>query len=414
MSNISLILLAIILIINYFIYKRYKYSKKIYIISLIFIIINFAFIYLIYYNNLSLGFEEGIVFGDKLGLLATDEYKYFMESEHLVYNLESFGGFKAYLNGQLVTYPFKVDNKPYGIYNHFVFILAVLKCLGITKLVDLLTLKLIFTVFNTYLIYSISRRLLSEKFSLLVTIVFNIAPAYILINATLVRDNIIITIILSIILLIIKSQWNYTNIIILALMIIFLSIFRIYTLFSLIVTLIFTFKKSTKVINKLDISFIILFILGLFLFDKLPTNIGEIDYLQYNYHEYFGIGIEGMITLVFQTIKNIFVRGLFLNTLPTKSIYVILIVLGAVYYMILVPIFIYKVIIILFIDKDETKIWLCKFTIYFTLFNGLILMLKDVMIPTRLSIMWYLLHIIIIFLPVKKFNFTHKNIESKI
>ena len=136
--------------------------------------------------------------------------------------------------------------------------------------------------------------------------------------------------------------------------------------------------------------------------------------MQYNYHEYFGVGIEGMITLVFQTIKNIFVRGLFLNTLPTKSIYVILIVLGAVYYMILVPIFIYKVIIILFIDKDETKIWLCKFTIYFTLFNGLILMLKDVMIPTRLSIMWYLLHIIIIFLPVKKFNFTHKNIESKI
>ena len=305
-----------------------------------------------------------------------------------------------------------------GIYNasysYFVFILAVLKCLGIKSLIELLTLKLIFMVFNTYLVYNISRKFLNEKFALIATIVFNLAPAYILINATLVRDNIIITIILSIILLIIKSQWNYTNIIILALMIIFLSIFRIYTLFSLIVTLIFTFKKSTKVINKLDISFIILFIVGLFLFDKLPTNIGEIDYLQYNYHEYFGIGIEGMITLVFQTIKNIFVRGLFLNTLPTKSIYVMLIVLGAVYYMILVPIFIYKVIIILFIDKDETKIWLCKFTIYFTLFTGLILMLKDVMIPTRLSIMWYLLHIIIIFLPVKKFNFTHKNIESKI
>ena len=89
MSSISLILLVIILIINYFIYKRYKYDKKLYLISLIFIIINFAFIYLIYRNNLSLGFENGIVFGDKLGLLATDEYKYFMESEHLVYNLKN-------------------------------------------------------------------------------------------------------------------------------------------------------------------------------------------------------------------------------------------------------------------------------------------------------------------------------------
>lgn len=405
MSSISLILLVIILIINYYIYMKFKYDKKLYFISLIFIIINWAFIYLIYHNNLSLGFENGIVFGDKLGLLATDEYKYFMESEHLVYNLKNFGGFEAYFNGDLVTYPFKVDNKPYGIYNHFVFILSILKYLGIKELVDLLTLKLIFTVFNTYLVYSISRKFLNEKFALLATIIFNMAPAYILINATLVRDNIIITCILMIILLIIKNQWNLKSITILGLMTVFLYIFRMYTLIVLIATFIFTFKKNNKIINKLDISFIILFVLGLFIFDKISTNIDEVYYLQFNYHEYFGNGISGMIGLLAETIKNIFVRGLFLNTLPTQSIYVILTVLGAVYYMLLVPLFIYKVIIILFIDKNETKIWICKFTIYFTLFNGLILMLKDLMIPTRLSIMWYLLHIIIILLPVKKNDF---------
>ncbi|MDU3522506.1 MAG: hypothetical protein E7F58_12740 [Clostridium saudiense] len=408
MSSISLILLVIILIINYFIYKRYKYDKKLYLISLIFIIINFAFIYLIYRNNLSLGFENGIVFGDKLGLLATDEYKYFMESEHLVYNLKKYGGFKAYFNGELVTYPFKVDNKPYGIYNYFVFILAVLKCLGIKSLIELLTLKLIFMVFNTYLVYNISRKFLNEKFALIATIVFNMAPAYILINATLLRDNIIITAILMLILLIIEGKWNFKNIIILGVMALFLNILRVYTLIALIATFIFTFKKSNKIISKVDISFIILFILGLFLFDKISTNIDEIEYLQYNYHEYFGTGITGMIALLFQTIKNIFVRGLFLNTLPTKSIYVMLTVLGAVYYMLLVPLFIYKVIIILFIDRDETKVWLCKFTIYFTLLNALILMLKDIMIPTRLCIMWYLLHIIIILLPVKKNDFIPK------
>ena len=93
---------------------------------------------------------------------------------------------------------------------------------------------------------------------------------------------------------------------------------------------------------------------------------------------------------------------MFLNTLPTSSIYVILTILGAIYYMALVPFFIYKVILILFIDKDENKNWLCKFTIYFTLFNALILMLKDVMIPTRLTIMWYVLHMIIIFIPINK------------
>lgn len=408
MSNTTLIILAIILLINYYVFKRYRYDKKIYIISLVFIIINFICIILIYYNNLSLGYNEGIVIGDKLGLLATDEYKYFVESDHLKYNLIQYGGFSAYFNGELVTYPFKIDNKPYGIYNHFVFILGVLKYFGVSNLIDLLTIKLIFSIFNTYLIYSIARRFLSNKMATIVVIMFNLAPAYILVNATLLRDNIILTIILTIILLILKHEWNIRNSILLILMIVSLAIFRVYTLAAIIVTIIFTFKKSNKVISKLDISFIILFILGIFLFDKISTNIGEIDYLQYNFHEYFGAGISGMVRLLVQTIKNIFVRGLFFNALPTKSIYVILTVAGAIYYMALVPLFIYKVIIILFIDKNENKVWLCKFTIYFTLFNGLILMLKDVMIPTRLCIMWYLLHIIIILLPVKKNDFIPK------
>ena len=175
-----------------------------------------------------------------------------------------------------------------------------------------------------------------------------------------------------------------------------------YTLAALIAAMVFTFKKESKVINKLDIRFIILFIVGLFIFDKVSINIDQVEYLRYNYHEYFGTGIIGAVKLIILTVKCIFGRALFLNTLPTSSIYVILTILGAVYYMALVPLFIYKVIVILFIDKDESKNWLCKFTIYFTLFNALILMLKDVMIPTRLTIMWYVLHMIIIFLPVNK------------
>lgn len=402
MSNITLIILFLILFLNYYIYNKFKYSKSLYIISTIFIIINFIFILLIYYNNLALGFDEGIVFGDKLGLLATDEYKYYMEADHLNYNLRTYGGLKAYFNGELVGYPFKVDNKPYGIYNHFVFILGILRYIGISKLVDLLTIKLIFTVINTYLIYSLSKKFLSDEASKVVVILFNLAPAYILVNATLLRDNIILTFILVLILLLINKEWSYRNLILIIITTIALAIFRVYTLAALIATMVFTFKKERKIINKLDIGFIILFIIGLFIFDKVSVNIDQVEYLRYNYHEYFGTGIIGAVKLITSTVKSIFGRALFLNTLPTSSIYVILTILGAVYYMALVPLFIYKVIIILFIDKDENKIWLCKFTIYFTLFNALILMLKDVMIPTRLTIMWYVLHMIIILLPINK------------
>lgn len=397
----SLIVLAIILLLNYFIYKKYGYDKKLCFISIIFIIINFIFIYFIYYNNLSLGYEEGIVFGDKLGLLATDEYKYYMESEHLFHHLKYSGGIGSYLRGEFATYPFKVDNKPYGIYNEFVAILGFLKYFGITKVVDLILVKLIFTVINIYLVYSIARKFLSSKKAYFAVTLVNLAPAYVLVNATLVRDNIILTFILGLILLILKKEWNKQNISWAIFLSIGLVIFRVYTLAAIVFSLLFTFIKSDKVINKLDVIFIFSFIVGFFILDNFKMYSPHIEYLQFNLHEYFGSGIEGAVVFIYNTIKSIFVRGLFLNTLPTDSVYVMLTVLGAIYYMILTIIFIYKVIIILFINKNITEVWLCKFTIYFTFFNSIVLMLKDLMIPTRLVVMWYPLYIVIILLNVK-------------
>ena len=397
----SLIVLVLLLLINYYIYKKYKYNKRLYIISIMFIIVNFIFIHAIYYNNLALGYEDGIVFGDKLGLLATDEYKYYMESEHLSYHLKYTGGIKAYLRGDFATYPFKVDNKPYGIYNEFVIILSFLKFFGVTKLVDLIGLKLIFTVINTYLIYSISRKFLSEKRSYVAVILVNLAPAYILVNATLLRDNIILMFILGLTLLTLKREWNKANVGWAIFLVIGLIIFRVYTLVAIIFSIIFTIEKSDKVINKLDIAFIVLFIIGFIILDKFKISIPHIEYLQYNLHEYFGTGISGFIIFVYNTVKSIFIRGLFLNAIPTESIYVMMTFLGAIYYMVLIPIFIYKVIIILLIKKEKDKNWLCKFTVYFTFINSIVLMLKDIMIPTRLSIMWYTFYIIIILLPTK-------------
>lgn len=397
----SLIVLAIILLLNYCIYKKYGYDKNLYFISSIFIIINFIFIHFIYYNNLSLGYENGIVFGDKLGLLATDEYKYYMESEHLVHHLKYSGGIGAYLRGDFATYPFKVDNKPYGIYNEFVVIISFLKYFGITKVVDLIAVKLIFTVINTYLFYSISRKFLSTKRSYFAVILVNLAPAYILVNTTLLRDNIILTFILGLILLTVNKEWNKKNIAWAILLIIGLVIFRVYTLVAIIFAILFTFIKSDKAINKLDFIFIALFIVGFFILDNFKIYIPHIEYLQFNLHEYFGSGLEGLVVFMYNTIKSTFVRGLFLNTLPTNSVYVILTVFGAIYYIILVPIFIYKIIILLFRNKCINKIWLCKFAIYFTFLNSIVLMLKDLMIPTRLVIMWYPLYIVIILLNVK-------------
>ena len=397
----SLIVLVFLLLINHYIYIKYKYSKMLYIISIIFIIINFIFIHLIYYNNLLLGYENGIVFGDKLRLLATDEYKYYMESEHLFHHLKYSGGMDAYLRGDFATYPFKVDNKPYGIYNEFVFILGVLKYFGVTKLVDLIGIKLIFTVINTYLIYSIARKFLNEKRSYIAVIIVNLAPAYMLINVTLLRDNIILTFILGVVLLILKRDWNKVNISWGVFLVIGLITFRVYTLAAIIFSIIFTIRKNDKVINKLDILFIILYILGFIILDKFKINISQIEYLQFNLHEYFGTGISGFIIFLYNTVKSIVVRGLFLNALPTMSVYVMMTFLGALYYIVLIPIFIYKVIILLLINREMDKMWLCKFTIYFTFINGIVLMLKDVMIPTRLSIMWYTFYIIIILLPTK-------------
>ena len=64
MSIFTPLIIIFILLLNYYLYKRNSYSKSFFLLSSSFLIIYILFAIIIYYNNLSNGFEHGILFGD--------------------------------------------------------------------------------------------------------------------------------------------------------------------------------------------------------------------------------------------------------------------------------------------------------------------------------------------------------------
>lgn len=406
MSVFTPLVIIFILLLNYYLYKKNSYSKNFFYLSSIFLIIYIITTILIYYNNLSNGFEHGILFGDVLNSHFCDEYKYYVDSDILLNHLRS-GEITQWINKELPIYEF-VDfsgHASYGNYNIFVILLTILKSIRINSTLDLILIKLIVYIPTSIYFYKLSKIYLSEKLSLISLSLFSLLPGYILCNSLLMRDNIIIGMIVIIFYYIFSRKINYKSIILILLISLLLLEFRSYLILVIIATLLFTFKNSKSIFKFNDLIYFMAIIGTIYFFVNFNFQLNhsntffsffQITYLQEIFKMQFGTGISMLFKLFYQLTLHIIYNPPYLNFLSSGLIYLILYSIGNIVGTILTLIcclaFIYFIIKI----KDSKLIYLFKFTAYFTILTGLIVLAKDLFIIHRITLMWLPLFIIIL------------------
>lgn len=406
MSIFTPLIIIFILLLNYYLYKRNSYSKSFFLLSSSFLIIYILFAIIIYYNNLSNGFEHGILFGDVANNHFCDEYKYYIDSDILLNHLKN-GDISAWLHKELPIYEFTDPNghASYGNYNIFVIFLTFIKAIGIKSTLDLILIKLVVYIPTSIFLYKTSKLYLNEKLSLLSVGIFSILPGYILCNSLLMRDNIVICLISILIYYILSPKINYKSLILILIVSILLFEFRSYSLLVIIACIIFTFKNNKRILSFIDIFYFIAIVATIYFFvnfnfqenhSNALFSLAQITYLQEIFTTHFGSGINMLINLFTQLIIHIIYDPPLLGFLNTGLIYLILYCIGNILGTILTIAsciaFIYFIIKI----KDKKAIFLFKFTAYFTILTGLIVLSKDLFIINRLALLWLPLFIIIL------------------
>lgn len=406
MSIFTPLIIIFILLLNYYLYKRNSYSKSFFLLSSSFLIIYTLFSIVIYYNNLSNGFEHGILFGNVANNHFCDEYKYYIDSDILLNHLKN-GDISAWLHKELPIYEF-VDpegHASYGNYNIFVILLTFLKGIGIKSTLDLILIKLFVYIPTSIFLYKTSKLYLNEKLSLLSVGIFSILPGYILCNSLLMRDNIVICLISILIYYTLSQKINYKSLILILIVSMLLFEFRSYSLLVIIACIIFTFKNNKRILTFIDIFYFIAIVATIYFFvnfnfqenhSNALFSLAQITYLQEIFTTHFGSGINMLINLFTQLIIHIIYDPPLLGFLNTSLIYLILYCIGNILATILTIAsciaFIYFIIKI----KDKKSIFLFKFTAYFTILTGLIVLSKDLFIINRLALLWLPLFIIIL------------------
>ena len=406
MSIFTPIIIIFILLLNYYLYKRNSYSKSFFIMSSSFLVVYILFSIIIYYNNLSNGFEHGILFGDVANNHFCDEYKYYIDSDILLNHFKN-GNVSAWLHKELPIYEF-VDpdgHASYGNYNIFVIFLALLKSIGIKSTLDLILIKLVVYIPTLIFLYKTSKLYLNEKLSLLSVGIFSILPGYILCNSLLMRDNIVICLISILIYYILSQKTNYKSLILILIVSMLLFKFRSYSLLVIIACIIFTFKNNKQILSFIDIFYFIAIVTTIYFFvnfnfqenhSNVLFSLAQITYLQEIFTTHFGSGVNMLINLFTQLIIHIIYDPPLLGFLNTGLIYLILYCIGNILGTILTIAsciaFIYFIIKI----KDKKSIFLFKFTAYFTILTGLIVLSKDLFIINRIALLWLPLFIIIL------------------
>ena len=406
MSIFTPLIIIFILLLNYYLYKRNSYSKSFFLLSSSFLIIYTLFSIVIYYNNLSNGFEHGILFGNVANNHFCDEYKYYIDSDILLNHLKN-GDFSAWLHKELPVYEF-VDpegHASYGNYNIFVILLTFLKGIGIKSTLDLILIKLFVYIPTSIFLYKTASLYLNEKLSLISIGVFSLLPGYILCNSLLMRDNIVICLISILFYYVLSQKLNYKSIILILLVSILLLNFRSYLLLVIIACIIFTFKNNKRILSFMDIIYFITIVATIYFFVNFNFKLEhsnaffsffQITHLQELFSLQFGTGLNMLINLFSQLIIHIIYEPPLLNFLTTGLVYLVLYslgnILGTILSIICCLTFLYFVIKI----KDKKAIFLFKFTSYFTILTGLIVLAKDLFIINRIALLWSPLFIIIL------------------
>ena len=338
MSVFTTLVIIFILLLNYYLYKKNLYSKSLFYLSSIFLIIYIITTILIYYNNLSNGFEHGILFGNVANNHFCDEYKYYMDSDILLNHLKN-GEINAWLHKELPIYEFTDpnDHASYGNYNIFVIFLTLLKAIGIKSTLDLILIKLVVYIPTLIFLYKTSKLYLNEKLSLLSVGIFSILPGYILCNSLLMRDNIVICLISILIYYILSQKTNYKSLILILIVSMLLFKFRSYSLLVIIACIIFTFKNNKQILSFIDIFYFIAIVTTIYFFvnfnfqenhSNVLFSLAQITYLQEIFTTHFGSGVNMLINLFTQLIIHIIYDPPLLGFLNTGLIYLILYCIG--------------------------------------------------------------------------------------
>lgn len=418
MTFLSVILIAFLMGISYYLYRKNIINKNLFTITSIFIGIYSLITILIYYNNINSGFKYGILFGDVAGSYFCDEERYFFESALLSEHLKN-GELLALLKGSFPAYEYitGADIPGFGYKNIFVIFLALLRFVGINSVVDLILIKLIAYIPTSIYLYKLARMYLDEKKSLITVSIFSLLPGYILTNTILMRDNIILMLLIIILYYSLKKPLNYKK-----LLLFLLLIFPIRGYLPLIlpVVLIFCYKNDKKIITIKDILYFLIIILTLLFFSNFKFNNGELMFLGFNdgqmsnlqiaLKNLYGSGITFVINIFVQTFIHIVVDPIFPEFLKSGSLYLILFSLGNIVGTILTIVFAIKLLISIFVNKNNSLTYLFKFSIYFTLLCGLLVLCKDSFIINRVALMWLPLYIIILLLPI---NFKFRKTLNK-
>ena len=177
------------------------------------------------------------------------------------------------------------------------------------------------------------------------------------------------------------------------------------------VVLIFCYKNDEKIITVKDIFYFLIIIFTLLFFSNFKFNNGELMILGFDdgqmanlqsaLRDLYGSGITFVINIFVQTFIHIVVDPIFPEFLKSGSLYLILFSLGNILGTILTIIFGIKLLISILINKKNSLTYLFKFSMYFTLLCGLLVLCKDAFIINRVALMWMPLYIIILLLPIK-------------
>lgn len=415
MTIISIINIILVVLLSYFLFMRILNNNKLFKLTLILSISYFIITILIYNQNLLRGFENGILFGDVYGNYLSDEFRYFEDSK-ILYNHFINEGFMPLLKRTLPAWEY-IDphgSPGFGNYNFFVIILALLRLIGFSTIVEFISFKLLFYPITIFFLYKIFKLYLTEKTTIISLLVFSLLPSFILSNTLLMRDNIIFTFIFATLYYILSKKHSIVvKTITLTILLIILLLLRAYLAPILIVTIVFCYKNTKKIFSILDIIFLIVIAFTLMFFTNFKFTNGQlmifggfsdeqIRILQENFSTMYGTGIFTIFKVFFLTLIHIFYVPPYISFMSSKLLYLIIFSLGNITSNITSLIFIPSYLFLIIKDKSNKVLYLLKFTFYFTFLSGLMLVSKDGYIIARLSLMWTPLFILIISIFIEK------------
>ncbi|OSB16861.1 hypothetical protein B2H94_11775 [Clostridium sporogenes] len=198
-QNILIILSSFILLIILNIKFKIK-DSKFKLVSSVIVIINIALIYFNYYTSIRLRFSDGLVYGVVGDSKYLDTWNYYYESKHLA-DLWMNGQFVDWIKGNVLK-----GEAFYGYYNFFVIWNAALRILFGDNLILLIIIKYQFSIGGIYLLYKISNEFLTSKYSRLAVVLMNFFPGFLLVNISLMRDNLVYLFILYVSYLVIINK----------------------------------------------------------------------------------------------------------------------------------------------------------------------------------------------------------------